>query len=368
MRSIQRFRKMTTDINIQWTKLNPVPDPNFGCPCERSSHGLSMLRKGKRLILHGGERVARTPLEASQATWAADEKDGIWTWRLINGFKTVPPERLAHAQAVYNDSIIYTFGGRAGITMQERAMNDLWRLDCSGEPGSEKWTLVSPDLEKGDAPPEERSFHKMICVGSNLYVFGGCSANHGRLADIHKYDILTNTWKNLGASKFLRGRGGANLMTFSSEKFLGVVAGFCGEESNDGHLFDVMSNKWLDNDLTSQLKGLRPRSVCIAASFPSIKTAIIFGGEVDPSEKGHEGAGGFENDLVLLDEATSNYLKSLPENGVWPEKRGWSDGASIDNGNDGGVMFIYGGLTGDDANPKRLGDLWKLDISPMPNV
>ena len=29
---------------------------------------------------------------------------------------------------------------------------------------------------------------------------------------------------------------------------------------------------------------------------------LVFGGEVDPSSKGHEGAGGFANDEILIDE------------------------------------------------------------------
>lgn len=370
---------MKSSISLKWTNLSVKPDAQFGLPCERSSHGLSILCGGSRLILHGGERVARTPLDKSQETWAADKStldDGeMWNWRLVSGHigdDEAPPERVAHAQAVYNDSIVYIFGGRAGITMHERAMNDLWKLDCSGEPGSEKWSLVKPDLESGDKPPEIRSFHKMLCIGSNLYVFGGCAANHGRLADLFKYDILNNTWHNLGASTLLRGRGGANFISFDSEKNVGVVAGFCGEESNDGHLFDLASNKWKDKDLSSELEGLRPRSVCVASSFPSTKTSIIFGGEVDPSQKGHEGAGGFANDVVLLDESTSRYLESVPSpltsdkdgsSSEWPQARGWSDGAGLDDGEGNGELYIFGGLTGDDANPIRLDDLWRLDIS-----
>ena len=358
-------------MSIKWTQIIPDVDTTHGSPCERSSHGLSFLRKETRIILHGGENVARTPLDVSQCTWALDQKDNEgggnnnnWTWRLIKGENTpMPPERVAHAQAVYNDSFVYIFGGRAGITMQEQAMNDLWCLDCSGPPGSETWTCVNPDLESGDSAPEARSFHKMICIGSKLYVFGGCSAHHGRLADLHEFDIPSKTWTTLGSSSLIRGRGGPNLIPFDSGKLLGVVAGFCGEESNDGHLFDIEKNKWFDEDLKYQLNGLRPRSVCISASFPSIQTSVIFGGEVDPSDKGHEGAGGFENDVVLLDETSAKYLKSIPAGkGEWPEKRGWADGASYDCGDGGRGLFIFGGLSGDDTNPKRLSDLWKLDV------
>jgi hypothetical protein len=109
---------------------------------------------------------------------------------------------------------------------------------------------------------------------------------------------------------------------------------------------------------------MRPRSVCISASFQSVGYSIIFGGEVDPSERGHEGAGGFENDVVVLKEDSGKYVETIKAStaGPWPEQRGWSDGAFVDTGENTGQLFIFGGLSGDDANPKRLNDLWRMDI------
>jgi len=363
---------MTLSIKFTWEHLSPTADPVHGLPCERSSHGLSLFKGGKTIILHGGERVARTPLEPSQCTWAAEEKKGVWSWRCIHNppvaesLALCPPARVAHSQCVYDDNTVYIFGGRAGIQMGEAAMNDLWKLDCSGEAGTETWSLVNPDLEKGDPPPEPRSFHKMLCLGTNLYVFGGCGA--GRLADLYRFDVLESTWHHMPVSS-LRGRGGANFIPFDSDRILGVVAGFCGEESNDSQLFDTAAGKWNDMHPVSeeeQLSGFRPRSVCISASYPSLGVSVIFGGEVDPSAKGHEGAGGFENDIILLDEKTAKYLSTTTaasaEGKAWPETRGWSDGASITDTAGNGKLYFYGGLSGDDAEPKRLGDLWCLNI------
>jgi len=360
-----------SNTKFNWSKINPTPDPKHGVPCERSSHGLSLLKNGKLLFLHGGEQVARTPVDASQTTWVAelddDEKD-VWSWRRFIGTSSCcPPARVAHAQAVYKDSQIYIFGGRAGISMGEAAMNDLWKLDFSEDETTTltlTWQLVKPDLENGDEPPEVRSFHKMLCIGSSLYVFGGCGVN-GRLADIHRFDIEKDTWHTLPPSSLLKGRGGANFIPFASSKMLGVVGGFAGQESNDGHLFDIVKEKWQENDINKELTGLRPRSVCISASFPSLGISVIFGGEVDPSEKGHEGAGGFENDLVLLEEETGKYISTDPSDESFPETRGWSDGASKDehDGSRGGKLYIYGGLSGNDTKPIRLDDLWCLNIS-----
>lgn len=354
---------------FHWKKLVPTPDPKFGKPCTRSSLGISYLAATDacptpRLIVYGGETIARTPLESDQATWACDMKDtkeSSSSWRLIRNGDTLPSLRVAHAQAYHApSSCVYVFGGRAGITMEEKAMNDVWKLDCSGPAGSEVWSQVQT---KGDVP-EARSFHKMMCVGGSLYVFGGCGDTSGRLADMHRLDLATLTWYNLGKSQHLRGRGGANFLAFDAAQYLGVVAGFAGEETNDGHLFNVKEDKFCDESLNESLEGLRPRSVCINGSFPSVGLSVIFGGEVDPSAKGHEGAGSFDNSLVLLDEKTGKYIDTIPsDGGEWPENRGWSAGTDVDHGHGTGKLFFFGGLSGDDANPKRLDDLWELEIS-----
>jgi hypothetical protein len=65
-----------------------------------------------------------------------------------------PPLRVAHAKAYHAASfLLYNFGGRAWITMQEQAMQNLWKLDCS-DPGSKKWLQVQFHGEV----PEAQSF------------------------------------------------------------------------------------------------------------------------------------------------------------------------------------------------------------------
>jgi hypothetical protein len=349
-----------TTTQVECTQIKATPDPKHGVPCARSSHGVSLVHNGSRLIVYGGEHVARTPIGKESACWVVDDLQAKPSWRWLDCSKG-PPERIAHTQAVYDDKFVYVFGGRAGVTMNEQAMDDLWVLDCSGPPGTESWSEVVP--EKGDAPPEARSFHRMICIGCSLYVFGGCGVSSGRLADLHRFDIKTRTWHTLEKSA-LRGRGGPNLVALSSGAQLGVVAGFCGEETSDGQIFDIASGKWNASLLTTELQDLRPRSVCVSGSFPSLGIVVIFGGEVDPSDRGHEGAGGFENDIVVLDEGTGSFkenIKASKDSATWPEQRGWSD-AAVFACNESGQFFIFGGLSGDDTSPRRLDDLWRLDI------
>jgi len=313
---------------MKWIELG-VSSPQK--PCERSSHGISLLPNGS-LLLYGGEHVARTPI--------AEEADKVWifdsTWT-CQACINPPPPRIAHAQAVIGTDL-YIFGGRAGITMQEQALDDVWKLDTT----SWTWTPVSTTNT-----PCARSFHRMIAVEEKLYVFGGCGVQ-GRLNDLHCLDTSTGVWTDLGTS-LLRGRGGPNLVHYQDQ--IVIVAGFAGEETNDGHAFDLHKAAW-EPQLLTQLNDLRPRSVCVAHATAS--HIYLFGGEVDPSSLGHEGAGGFANDVVQI---SPDGVTTHAPTDASPTTRGWADG----DGNDK-ALYVFGGLTGDDSNPVRLNDLWKLEL------
>jgi hypothetical protein len=334
---------------LVWQAVTLTPDPVHGRPLARSSHGLSVLG-GRWLFLHGGEHVARTPLEGAQSTWLGDLEAG--TWEALVPDESAPPPRIAHAQAASSNTV-YLFGGRTGVDMHETALNDLWAWSAD--------TRVWKCLETTNDPPPARSFHRMLCVDDNsLYVFGGCGVA-GRLADLHRLDVPTLTWYALPVSN-LRGRGGPNFVALSRATTLQLLvwAGFCGEESRDGQVYDTATDTW---QAKLELAELRPRSVCVSATLAS--HVVLFGGEVNPSDRGHEGAGGFSDQVVLLGTdptATTTTTKltvapSLVAKG--PVARGWSAGDS-DGANS---LYLFGGLTGDDVQPERLDDLWKLTLT-----
>ena len=369
-------------MKLEWEEVKLAPDPVHGVPIERSSHGVSLLRRGTVLFLYGGEHIARTPITepTQQVVWTAHLSSQQHRWQVstggITGTNIGPSPRVAHAQAVHrttaNDGTVervYVFGGRTGVQMQESPLNDLW----AWRDDTETWDKIH---DTSGTPPEPRSFHRMVCMDDSLYVFGGCGAS-GRLADLHRFDVLTRTWYALTPST-LRGRGGANLIALPTSQKILVWGGFAGEEMCDGQIYDIRTDTWGTVELS---ESVRPRSVCVAGTLAGKddgddggggERIVIFGGEVNSSDRGHEGAGGFAQDVVLMrvvNDSTSPskvLLKCQQGDAIQPgtstsvgapSSRGWSAGDTYDN-----VLYLFGGLSGDDTDPKRLGDLWKLTV------
>jgi hypothetical protein len=310
-----------------------------------------------RLLLVGGEKVARTPIDDGTTVWAKDLSDGEagsaapWVALENSNPDIAPAPRVAHAQVVVGDAL-YLFGGRQGITMEEKPLNDLWKFNLE----TNAWTDLTAAMT--GAVPESRSFHKMLAIGAKLYVFAGCLPT-GRSASLHCFDTETNAWTLLGETpEGLPGRGGPGFVASSDGKVLFSVGGFCGQESNAVWKFDLASNAWQEvlaegNDV------LRPFSVSCGATVGSY--LVFFGGEVDPSNKGHEGAGGFTDAVVVLDGLTGEVVLDGADVVPGPLSRGWADCAAW--GDD--KMVVYGGLTGSDDAPLRLEDTWILTYARL---
>jgi hypothetical protein len=380
LRSLKSFLKAYVYMIATWTSQDnggaPAPvsvaaalAPTATPVGARSSHGLS-LHKG-RLLLVGGEKVARTPIDDGTAIWAKDLSSafsgdaataaaGPWVVLENSNPDVAPAPRVAHAQAVVGD-VIYVFGGRQGITMEEKPLNDLWAFNLE----TRAWTDLTATMT--GAVPETRSFHKMLAIGTKLYVFAGCLPT-GRSASLHCLNTETNAWTLLSETpEGLPGRGGPGFVASSDGKAIFSVGGFCGQESNAVWRFDLASNTWQEvlaegNDI------LRPFSVSCGATLGA--HLVFFGGEVDPSNKGHEGAGGFTDAVVVLDGMTgavvpvasasaSAAATAAAAAAPGPLNRGWADCAAW--GDD--KMVVYGGLTGSDDAPLRLEDTWVLTVA-----
>lgn len=312
----------------------------------RSSHGCSVFEDSAYVF--GGEIIARTPVDST--VWSRSLSEAPPGWEPVEAKGVAPPPRVAHTQAVVAGSL-YIFGGRQGISMEEAPLDDLWKFSLQDR------TWTGPITPKQGAPPSVRSFHKMLALGDKLYVFGGCGKK-GRLADLHCYDCKTESWSFLSEPlEGMSGRGGAGFVASSDGNSLFVVGGFIGEESNGVYRFDLKAQKW-EVVLAEGNDKIRPFSVSCGVTLPNM--LVFFGGEVDPSSKGHEGAGSFSADVVVLDGTTGLPVSTAnPEGSILPEARGWADADAW--GSD--KVVVYGGLSGSDKEPTRLADTWVLQIS-----
>ena len=101
----------------------------------------------------------------------------------------------------------------------------------------------------------------------------------------------------------------------------------------------------------------------MSASFSLGGSIFAFGGEVEPSAQGHEGAGGFSDDLVAVDAYTGEPLdvsivSEAPDKSL-PLARGWGGAAAISGGSS---AALFGGLSGSDDDPVRLDDGWLVNL------
>lgn len=98
-----------------------------------------------------------------------------------------------------------------------------------------------------------------------------------------------------------------------------VIAGFIGEEVNDVWRLDLASRTWKEvspNGSTSLTK----RSVMGVARWGSSKL-VAFGGEAEPSARGHEGAGRFLGDTCAMEDASTGQFVTLPRSKGDPTPR-----------------------------------------------
>lgn len=333
---------MIARVTARWARL-ALPS----APCTRSSHGMSVI--GRQAYVFGGEHTARHAINST--LHCLDMAGADPAWRDIT-LEHAPPARVGHVQAAVDGKLII-FGGRNGVDMGETALDDLW----SWCPLSSEWTLWTPSSGGGGPPPAARSYHASTASGSKLYVFGGCGAD-GRLADLHEFDTTTQQWTQLASPPDVSGRGGATLEASADGRFLWLMCGFAGHETNDLLRFCLSSHSWERRPSD----WLRPRSVC--ASFATSSGVFLFGGEVSASAHGHEGAGSFAADLLRIDPRDGAPLSVVVESpadadaAATPRARGWAAAAALSDSQ----AVLFGGLSGSDEAPERLDDAWLLTL------
>jgi hypothetical protein len=205
----------------------------------------------------------------------------------------------------------------------------------------------------------------MTSSATLLFVFGGCDAQ-GRCNDLHVFDTATCHWSQMPTSPDISGRGGPALAVSRDGNVLYAACGYSGQENDDVHAFDINAKAW--RVCVASRSGLfEARSVVGCCTLPDAQGGgiVIFGGETATSAKGHDGAGNFASDLVYICPVTGGVSVAAVAGDLRPCARGWMALAAWEEEEEGGECgaVMFGGLTGDDDAPVRLGDTWQLRLS-----
>lgn len=118
-------------LQYRW---NRIPSASGIQPLPRSSHEISCTPSGDCLVF-GGEHVARTPIDSALHLFSFSSN----SWTVIEPISsTLPCSRVGHAQSIVGDEL-FVFGGRQGITMEEKPLNDLWKFNLK----SREWISIA---------------------------------------------------------------------------------------------------------------------------------------------------------------------------------------------------------------------------------
>lgn len=308
----------------------------LGAPKARSSHAVAVV--GDKAYVFGGEFEPRVPIDNTMHVFDLETR----SWSIAEAKGDIPLPRIGVTMAAI-DQTIYVFGGRDEA---HEELNEFYSFNtASGE-----WKLLS----EGDQSPPHRSYHAMTAdaEGKKVYTFGGCGKS-GRLNDLWSFDVISGEWCALKPppeeSKCVP-RGGPGLAVSSG--YVWVIFGFCGLELCDVHLYDLASHTWEEVETS----GENPTGRSVFGTAAVGKHLIIYGGEVDPSDLGHLGAGAFSSDVFALDvdKHTWSKVETEVKEGKHPGARGWYAAGAF-----GKSMLVYGGNS---ETNDRLDDMFLLTL------
>ncbi|KAM7271945.1 hypothetical protein ACFE04_031159 [Oxalis oulophora] len=315
-------------VKGNWIKL----EQNGTGPGARSSHAIAIV--GQKGYVFGGEFSPRVPVDNNLHVFDLE----TLTWSVADVTGDIPPPRVGVTIAAVGRTI-YVFGGRDST---HKELNELYSFDTS----TNVWTLLS----SGDNGPPNRSYHSTTADDRKVYIFGGCGVA-GRLNDLWAYDVVDQKWVQYpNAGDNCKGRGGPGFAV--AQEKIWVVYGFAGSEMDDVHSFDPISQTWTQVETS----GEKPTARSVFSTAVIGKYVIVYGGEIDPSDLGHMGAGKFSGDVYALDMETLVWKKCNDGVGIetHPGARGWCAFATgYRDGKPG--LLVYGGNS---PSNDRLGDIF----------
>ncbi|XP_061349190.1 acyl-CoA-binding domain-containing protein 4 [Gastrolobium bilobum] len=196
-------------------------------PVARSGH--SVVRASSVLILFGGEDAKRRKLNDLHMF---DLKS--LTWLPLHYTGTAPSPRFNHVAALYDDKVLYIFGGSS----KSRTLNDLYSLDFE----TMAWSRVKI---RGFHPSPRAGCCGVLC-GTKWYITGGGSRKK-RHGETVIYDIVKNEWSVAVASppsSITTSKGFSLVLVQHKEKdFLVAFGGSKKEPSNQVEVLIMEKNE-----------------------------------------------------------------------------------------------------------------------------
>ncbi|EPE27586.1 Kelch motif [Glarea lozoyensis ATCC 20868] len=414
----------THPLQAKWSRID-------GPPLPRSSHSLSVV--SGRAYIFGGEIDPREPVDNDMhvivlpsGTVSSADYRSIPAKADTEGGQ-VPEKRVGHTAAVIGERI-FVFGGRGGKDMKPLEEGGrVWVYNTR----TDSWSYLDP--EPGTPYPAARSYHTSVAIEKpepgnmksvkvdnatelprvgkiaesaqtveqeggygTLFVHAGCP-NSGRTNDLWGFDVRSKTWKAFPDAPGSP-RGGTSLAVSKQRIFR--YGGFNGTGEEGGELdflelkLDQFSSlggseetgvsakgTWTTLNFTEEnMQCPGNRSV---AGLQTITTGmgreylILFMGERDPSNDGHNAAGNFWGDIwcfqcpplgmtaASFKDATWQALGRETGEGKWsqvmasdsegvegedvhnlvPGERGWF-ASSILTDLDQSAIILWGGLNG----------------------
>ena len=206
---------------------------------------------GDNLYVFSGENTPRVPIDNSLHVFNLSSKK--WIELPKKDAQSWPIARIGHAGGTVGNAF-YISGGRSGLDAGDVTLDDFWKYDTV----SGTWTCLTDST--GTKPPP-MSYHTMTSCGDSIFIFGGCTTDHGRSNGLYQYSTLTNTWSELspvGSSSAPCARGGPGLAADDANVY--VAFGYNGkEEQDDLWKFDRTNKSWTKVEPNGQKP--TPRSV-----------------------------------------------------------------------------------------------------------
>ena len=206
-----------------------------------------------------------------------------------------PAARVGHAGTVAGNKL-YVYGGRVGKEFADQTLADLTVFD----PAESSFTVVTAAASSPAPPP--LSYHSLTSSATHLFLFGGCTVDHGRSSGLWSFELSSGVWEQLSGGESLGGPaacGGSSAVHVDGS--VHVLFGYNGKQELDQHfVFSLSQRAWQQVQAVGS-SSPTPRSVTDCVHLPGLGSLWVFGGEFTPSVNGHEGAGEYHADAHLFD-------------------------------------------------------------------